>query len=447
MINQPDRLPPQNLDAEQSVLGSMLLDRDAVTRAIEILTPEDFYREQHRAVYQAICRLFDRGEAVDMVTATEELKKSGQLEQVGGVSYIASMANMVPTAAHVERYAKIVAEKSILRRLASTSTEIVHKVYEGREAADDLLDEAEQSIFAIAQGIRRKSYSVLKDVLVRAFERIEYLFANKGRAIGIPTGFSKLDELLCGFQPAELIVLAARPSMGKTTLALNFAAHAAVEHRIPVGVFSLEMSSEQVAQRILCAEARVDSYRLRTGYLRDHDWPELSRALGKLSEAPIFIDDTPNMSLMEMRARARRMRAEHKIGMLIIDYLQLMHARGRAESRQQEISEITRALKGLARELDIPVLALSQLSRAVEQRESRRPQLSDLRESGAIEQDADVVAFIYIRPDQEPERNNHVEVIIAKQRNGPIGTCELIFMKEYARFVEPAVEHAPPDER
>jgi replicative DNA helicase len=440
-----ERVPPQNVEAEQSVLGAMLLDRDAIARAIDIVSATDFYRDAHRVIFEAILRLFDRTEPVDLITVTEELRRASQLEAVGGVTYLATLANGVPTAANVEHYARIVSEKSLLRRLISAATAIAGRAFESREDTDVILDQAEQAIFSISQHFKSAGFQSLKDILVRAFEHVEQLYENKGSAIGVPTGFPELDELTSGLQPSELVVLAARPSMGKTTLALNVACHAAVGQRIPVALFSLEMAGEQVALRMLCGEARVPSHRLRTGFLRDEDWPRLSEALGRLSEAPIYVDDTPSIGVMELRARARRLHAEHRIGLVVIDYLQLMHAHGRLENRQQEISEITRALKALARELNVPVLALSQLSRAVEQREKRRPQLSDLRESGAIEQDADVVAFIYFDPDAPAEKRDLAEIIVAKQRNGPTGSISLTFLRDHGRFHAPETARVPPE--
>lgn len=427
-----DRVPPQNLEAEQSVLGALLIDREAVIRVVELLDSDDFYKEAHRIIFSVMIDLFERAEAIDLVTVTEELRQRNLLEQAGGVSYIAELANIVPTAANVEFYARIVAEKAILRRLLAAATKITQMVYEGTEEVETLLDRAENIIFGVAQGVKGHRYVLLRDVLMETFEHIEYLYMNKGKTIGVPTGYPDLDELTSGMQPSELLILAARPSMGKTTLCLNIACNVAIDHKIPVAIFSLEMAREQVAQRMLCAEAGVNSHRLRTGYLTDEDWPKLSVALGRLSEAPVFIDDTPNLSVMELRARARRLKAEHNVGLIMIDYLQLMNTRGRAENRQQEISEITRSLKALARELQVPVVALSQLSRAVEQRQDRRPQLSDLRESGAIEQDADVVAFIYFNP--ESEHKNVAELILAKQRNGPTGSVDLVFLKEIGKF-------------
>jgi len=428
----PERVPPQNLEAEQSVLGAMLIEGEAIVRAAEILRPEDFYRDAHRRVFEAIIALSDRSEAVDLVTVTEELRRRGQLEEVGGASYLTTLANIVPTAANVEHYARIVEEKALLRNLISAATRVVTRAYEAQDEVAALVDEAEQVIFEISQRRSLAGYAHIKDILMDTFERIEYLYAHKGGVTGVPTGFKDLDELTSGLQPSDLVILAARPSQGKTTLSLGMARNAAVNHKIPVGIFSLEMGREALAQRLLCSEAGVDGQRLRTGYLAEQDWPRLSHALGRLSEAPIFIDDTPAISIMELRARARRMRAEHGIGFLIVDYLQLVQFRGRVENRQQEVAEISRALKALARELKLPVLACSQLSRAVEQREGRRPQLSDLRESGSLEQDSDVVMFIHFNPDSE--HKNLAEIIVAKQRNGPTGSVDLVFLREFGKF-------------
>jgi len=441
-----DKLPPQSLEAEESVLGAMLLDKEAVIRAGELLQSEDFYREAHRKLFDCMLHLSERGEPVDLVTVTEELRRREDLETVGGAAYVGRLANTVPTAANVAHYARIVEERAVLRRLLEAATAIARSVYAGAEDVDTILDQAEQLVFAVSRGVRSHRHVSIREVLVQLFERIEYLYENKGRAIGVPTGFPKLDELTAGLQPSELIILAARPGMGKTTLALNIAAGAALNHQVPAAVFSLEMSRNEVAQRLLCSEAGVNGHRLRTGYLREDDWPKLSRALGRLSEAPIFIDDTPGISVMELRARARRLRSDHAIGLVVVDYLQLMRTGGRTENRQQEIADITRALKALARELDVPVMALSQLSRAVEQRENRRPQLSDLRESGAIEQDADVVAFIYYGPESEQEPGRDAaEIIVAKQRNGPVGSANLVFLKDISRFFPLETRHKPPE--
>lgn len=427
-----DKLPPQNLEAEQSVLGAMLIERDAILRAMDILEPDCFYRDAHRKIFEAIVSLMERSEAVDIITVTEELRRRGTLEDVGGVAALSHLANVVPTAANVEYYARIVEEKAVLRKLIHAASEIARQVYQGEDDVDDIMDKAENLIFNVAQRRRVRSYVALRDVLIDAYEQIESLYANKGQITGVPTGFIEFDDMTSGLHESELIIIAARPSQGKTALCLNIACHAAVRRKVPTAIFSLEMSREQLAQRMLCAEAGVNGHRLRTGTLTEDDWKRLSRALGWLSQAPMFIDDTPNISLMELRAKARRMKAEHDIGLIIVDYLQLMHTRGRAESRQQEISEISRSLKALARELQVPVLALSQLSRAVEQRQDKRPQLSDLRESGSIEQDADVVGFIYHNPEAE---DNVIELIVAKQRNGPTGSVPLVFLKDIGKFV------------
>jgi len=415
----------------------MLLDKEAIFRAMEILRPEDFYKEAHRIIFQAVVSLANRNEAVDLVTVTEELRQKNQLEDVGGVPYLTSLVNAVPTAANVEFYARIVEEKALLRGLIQTATEIVNQGYEGAEEVEKIIDQAEQAIFNVAQRRTTRGYTLLKDTLNEAFEKIEKIFESKGGVTGIPTGYSDFDRYTAGLQPSDLIILAARPSMGKTTFALNIAQYAAVEMRIPTVIFSLEMSKEQLAMKLLCAEAGVDNQRIRTGALTDADWPRLSRALGRLSEARMYIDDTPGVSVMEVRAKARRIKAEEGLGLVIIDYLQLMQGRAKAESRQQEVSEISRGLKALARELSVPIIALSQLSRAVEQRTVKIPTLADLRESGSLEQDADIVLFLY-RDDYynpETEKKNITELIIAKHRNGPLGSVEFFFQKDCSKFV------------
>jgi len=415
----------------------MLLDKEAIFRAMEILRPEDFYKEAHRIIFQAVVSLANRNEAVDLVTVTEELRQKNQLEDVGGVPYLTSLVNAVPTAANVEFYARIVEEKALLRGLIQTATEIVNQGYEGAEEVEKIIDQAEQAIFNVAQRRTTRGYTLLKDTLNEAFEKIEKIFESKGGVTGIPTGYSDFDRYTAGLQPSDLIILAARPSMGKTTFALNIAQYAAVEMRIPTVIFSLEMSKEQLAMKLLCAEAGVDNQRIRPGALTDADWPRLSRALGRLSEARMYIDDTPGVSVMEVRAKARRIKAEEGLGLVIIDYLQLMQGRAKAESRQQEVSEISRGLKALARELSVPIIALSQLSRAVEQRTVKIPTLADLRESGSLEQDADIVLFLY-RDDYynpETEKKNITELIIAKHRNGPLGSVEFFFQKDCSKFV------------
>jgi len=437
-----DRIPPQNLEAEISVLGGVLQDPGALLKAMEVLRPADFYKEAHRRIFGACLDLFERNEPVDLVTLANELLRRKQLEEVGGASALSALVDAVPTAANVAYHARIVKDKALLYALIQKATAVVSRAYADKEDVDEVLDWAEQQIFEISQDKISRSFVPVKSVLKGTFQLIEKLYDRKSHVTGVPTGFRKFDEMTAGLQPSELVVVAGRPSMGKTSFCLNIAEHAATHEQIPVAIFSLEMSKEQLVQRMLCSVAKVDSHKLRTGYLSDADWPKLTTGAGRLSEAPIFIDDTPGISLLEMRAKARRLKAEHGLGLVIIDYLQLISGRGRVESRQQEISEISRSLKAMAKELDVPVVALSQLSRAVESRQPPRPQLSDLRESGAIEQDADVVAFLY-RPAfyrarreeelDEPE-DNTTEVIIGKQRNGPTGTVHLAFLREYTRF-------------
>ncbi|SJZ80940.1 replicative DNA helicase [Selenihalanaerobacter shriftii] len=433
-----DKVPPQSIDAEKSTLGAMLIDRDAIAKVIEVLKPADFYREAHSIIYKVINKLFDNGEPVDLVTVSEELRDEDALEDIGGVSYLTSIANSVPTSANVTYYAKMVEEKSILRNLIKASNHISQLGYNGEKDTEVVLDKAEQLIFNISQKRAVQSYSGIKDVLMKTFDNLEQLYDNKGGVTGVPTGFKDLDNMTSGFQDSDLIIIAARPSMGKTALALNIGQFAAIQSEIPVAIFSLEMSKEQLVQRMLCSEAQVDNHRLRTGYLNENDWNRLTDAAGKLSDSKIFIDDTPGITVMEMRAKARRIKAEHGLGLILIDYMQLMQGSGRPESRQQEVSKISRSLKGLARELNVPVVSLSQLSRAVEQRNDKRPQLSDLRSSGSIEQDADLVAFIYrddyYNPDSE--KQGITEIIVGKQRNGPVGKVELAFQKEYTKFVD-----------
>ncbi len=431
-----ERLPPQNLEAEQSVLGAMLIDREAIVKAMELLRGEDFYREAHRRVFDAIAGLFDRSEAADLVTVSEALRSNNQLESVGGLTFLTALANAVPTAANVEHYARIVREKSVLRQLISAATEVVTRAYDGTEDVAEILDRAEQAIFSIASMTKRRGTSRIKlrEIMIEAFEHIEKLYASQERVTGVPSGFDRLNSMTAGFQPSDLIILAARPSVGKTTLALNFVRAAAVLNSMPVLYFSLEQSALQLALRLLSGEARIDGNMLRTGKLAREHWPRLAQASGRLGSAPVYIDDTPNLSVMELRTRARRIKAEVDLKLIVVDYMQLMHSGGRSDSRQQEISEISRMLKALGRELNVPVMALSQLRRAVEQREGERPQLSDLRESGAIEQDADVVMFIYQDPKSREQGEGRVELIIAKQRNGPTGSVELFFQKSIGLF-------------
>jgi len=439
-----ERVPPQNMEAEQSVLGAMLLDKDAIITAIELLKSGDFYRDGHRKIFQAMLALSDRGEPVDLVTLLEELRGQNQLEAIGGMGYLTTLANTVPTSANVGYYAQIVREKAVLRSLISTATRIVTRCFEAKEEVDEILDEAERAIFEVSQRSSPQGFASMKEILKGAFDRIDKLWGNKGGVTGVPTGFPDLDNITCGLQNADLIILAARPSMGKTTLALNIAQHIAVNEKLPVAVFSLEMSKEQLVQRILCAQANIDAQRLRRGFLSDEDYPKLTKAAGPLAEAPLFIDDTPAISVMEVRAKARRLKAEHGLSAIFIDYLQLMRGSERAENRQQEISAISRSLKALAKELDVPVVALSQLSRAVEQREKKRPILSDLLESGGIEANADIVAFIYRESyyHQNTENRNDTEIIIAKQRNGPVGNIHLFFKENHNKFLSVSRDHA-----
>ncbi len=432
------KIPPQNIEAEQSVLGGILIENTAINKVLEILTPEDFYRDAHRKIYSAMIELSERDEPADLITLTNELRKRDQLTSVGGASYLASLIDSVPTAANIEYYAKIVKEKALLRRLIETSTEIITQCYEDRGDIESFLDDAEKSIFEISEKRIKPAFYPVREIVKESFKTIERLYEKKELVTGVPSGFKELDQRTAGFQPSDLIIVAGRPSMGKTAFCLNIAQYVAIEKRIPVAIFSLEMSKEQLVIRMLCSEAGVEGTRLRTGFLHESDWPKLTLAAGTLSDAPIFIDDTAALSVLELRAKARRLNAENGLGMIIIDYLQLMKGRSRAESRQQEISEISRSLKALAKELSIPLIAVSQLSRKTEERRDFRPQLSDLRESGAIEQDADLILFIYRdevynRSEDNPNRGK-AEIIIGKQRNGPTGKIELAFLDKITTF-------------
>lgn len=433
-----DRVPPQNIEAEQAVLGAMMIDKEAISKATEILRENDFYRQDHRAVYQVIVDLFSKNQAVDMVTVTESLKREGKLDDVGGIQFITYLANAVPTAANISYHAKIVEEKSLLRQLISVSTQIAGSGYEGSEDVNSLLDNAERMILAVSERKISRDFSPIKEVVMSAVDRIDELYNKKGGITGLATGFIDFDHLTSGLQPSDLILIAARPSMGKTALVLNMAQNVAIREKKAVAFFSLEMSKEQLVQRMLCSEASIDSSRLRIGELEDNDWEKLIWAADGLSQADIFIDDTPGITVMEMRAKARRLKVEHNLQLIVIDYLQLMQGSGKknSENRQQELSDISRSLKALARELNVPVIALSQLSRSVESRQVKRPMLSDLRESGALEQDADLVAFLYREDyyDKETENKNITELIIAKHRNGPVDTVKLFFHKQFTRF-------------
>ncbi|MCX5835161.1 MAG: replicative DNA helicase [Deltaproteobacteria bacterium] len=432
------KVPPQNTEAEQSILGGILLDNHALNAVLEILEVHDFYNEAHRRIFAAVLELSDRNEPSDLITLSNILKEKKHLDSVGGASYLATLVDSVPSAANVAHYAKIVKEKSILRRLIGTATEILNKSYHAGSEVDRILDEAEHAIFEISENKIRPAFFPLKEILKDSFRTIERLYEKKELVTGVPTGFDKLDELTSGLQNAELVIVAGRPSMGKTALALNIAQHASIEAGIPVAIFSLEMAKEQLALRMLASEARVDSQRIRKGFLGESDWPKLTTAAGRLSDAPIFIDDTPAISVLEMKAKSRRLKAEVGLGLVILDYLQLMRGGGYADNREQEISEISRSLKALSKELSVPVMALSQLNRKVEDRTNKRPQMADLRESGAIEQDADVILFlyrdeVYNRSEDNPEKGT-AEVIIGKQRNGPVGTVKLTFQEKYTRF-------------
>jgi replicative DNA helicase len=432
------KVPPQNIDAEQSILGSILLDNQALNSALEILEAKDFYSEAHRRIFTATIELYDRNEPADLITLTNILKNKKQLDAVGGMAYLASLVDNVPSAANVGHYAKIVKEKAILRQLIDTATGILKNSYDTGTDIDQVLDAAEHAIFEISENKIKPAFFPMKTIIKDSFRTIERLYEKKALITGVPTGFEKIDDLTSGLQKSDLIIIAGRPSMGKTAFALNIARHAAAEMGLPVAVFSLEMAKEQLAMRMLASEAKVDSQRLRRGLLGETDWPKLTTAAGRLSEAPIFIDDTPAIMVLEMKAKARRLKAETGLELIVLDYLQLMRAGGRRDSREQEISEISRSLKALAKELNVPVIAISQLNRKVEDRTNRRPQMADLRESGAIEQDADLIAFIYRdevynKSEDNPEKGM-AEIIIGKQRNGPIGTVKLAFLEKFTSF-------------
>jgi replicative DNA helicase len=433
-----DRLPPQNLEAEQSVLGAILLDNEAIPKALEILSPVDFYRESHRKIFNVMTELYEKNEAIDLITVTDVLKRKNDLDVVGGVTYLSSVANQVPTSANVRYHAKIIKEKALLRGLINSTTEIAAKVYESSLEADELVDFAERTIFEIADRRTKTAFFSLKEVIKSSFEMIEHLYDKKEAITGVPSGFPDLDELTTGFQPGDLIVIGGRPSMGKTAFGMNIAQHVALEMREPVAIFSLEMSKEQLALRMLCSEAMVDSNSVRKGFIRKEDWHKLTSAAGRLADAPIFIDDSSGTSVLEMRAKARRLKNEHHgLSLVVVDYLQLMRSRGGFERREQEISEISRSLKGLAKDLKVPVIALSQLNRGVELRKPPIPNLADLRESGAIEQDADVIIFLYREEfyNRETPNKGKAEVIVAKQRNGPTKTIGLTFLSSCTKFV------------
>ena len=432
------KVPPNDVEAEQAIIGSMLTDRDAVISAVEVLKEDDFYREDNRTIFEAILNLYGRSEPIDIITLKSELSSMGKFEAVGGLEYIAELPDKVPTTANVEQYIKIVEEKSVLRNLIKTANEIITLGYDQTQEVDGIIDGAEKKIFEVMQKKNQKGYTPIKDILVETFTELEQLYNQKQRITGIPTGFSDLDFRTSGLHNSDLILVAARPAMGKSAFALNIATNAAVRAKVPVAIFSLEMSKEQMTSRILCSEAMVDSNKVRTGKLEEDDWTKLAGAIGPLSEAEVYIDDTPGINITEIRAKCRKLKIEKNIGMVVIDYLQLIQGSNkRSGSREQEISEISRSLKILAKELDVPVIALSQLSRAAEQRPDHRPMLSDLRESGAIEQDADIVMFLY-RDDyynEDSEKKGIAEVIMAKHRGGSTGTVELLWLGSYTKFV------------
>lgn len=444
------KLPPQNIEAEQMVLGAVLIENDSMNKVVDLLTPDDFYKDAHRRIFTVMIDMFETGEAIDLVTLPDALRSKTGLESVGGASYLAYLVSIVPTAANIKNHARIVREKAVLRKLIHAATDIITQSYDETRTVtniDELLDRAEKSIFEIAQNKIRDSFVSLKNIVGHSFAIVERLYERKEMVTGLPTGFVDLDERTSGLQPSDLIIIAGRPSMGKTAFVLNIASHAAIEKGKSVAIFSLEMSKEQLVLRLLGSESRVDAHKLRTGHLSDRDWTPLSNAAGRLAEAPIFIDDTAAISVLEMRAKARRLKADQGLELIIVDYLQLMRGRGDEGSREQEISNISRSLKALAKELQVPVVALSQLNRAVETRpgKEKRPMLADLRESGAIEQDADVILFIYrdevynkCECPHDGEclcgRRGVAEVIIGKQRNGPIGHVDLTFINRYTRF-------------
>jgi len=436
------KIPPQNIEAEQSILGGILLDNLAINNVLELLDVTDYYSEAHRKIFSAIIDLAEKSEPCDLITLSNILRDRRQIEDVGGMAYLASLVDNVPSAANIEYYSKIVKEKAVLRKLIGASTEILNKSYASVSDVEQVLDEAEHSIFEISQNKIKPSFFPLKDLIKDSFKTIEQLFEKKSLITGVATGYNDLDKLTSGLQNSDLIIVAGRPSMGKTAFALNMAQNAAIGTDIPVAIFSLEMSKEQLSMRMLASEAKVDSQRLRKGFLGETDWPKLTTAAGKLSDAPIFIDDTPAISVLEMKAKTRRLKAEKGLGLIVLDYLQLMRGKDTSAPREQEISEISRSLKSLAKELNVPIVALSQLNRQVEARTDKRPQMADLRESGAIEQDADVILFIYRdevynKSEDNPEKG-FAEIIIGKQRNGPTGKVKLTFLKDYTRFEDHA---------
>lgn len=432
-----DRMPPANIEAEQAVLGAVFYEPSILVTIMGILEPDDFYRSPHIKIYRVMCNLNDKGKPVDIIGVTEELSNQGELEDVGGVSYMSDLASSIPSVANVEFYAKIVEEKAILRRLIRSATNLITDAYEQKDDVDVILDNAEKTVLQVASRKNAGSFKYIKDVMLDTYDNIEKLHSNHGEITGLPTGFKDLDDMTAGFQKNDLIIIAARPSVGKTAFALNIAQGIGTKTNENVAIFSLEMGADQLAMRMLCAEGNIDASRLRTGQLEDGDWSKLTMAVGALSNSGLYIDDTPGIKINEIRSKCRKLKQEHGLGMILIDYLQLIQGSGRSENRQQEVSEISRSLKELARELQVPVIALSQLSRGVEQRQDKRPMMSDIRESGSIEQDADIVGFLYREDyyDKDAENKNVIEIIIAKHRNGPVGNVSLAFIKEYNKFV------------
>lgn len=440
MTPEINRLPPQNIEAEQSVLGAIILDNEALPKAIEALSPDDFYRETHRRLYKSIIALFERSEPIDIVTLTDYLRKSDEIEAVGGISYLSYLANSIPTSANIRYHAKIVSEKSMLRALIRTATQITSEVYENSRDVDEVIDYAQKMIFDITDKRTKISFSPLRDVIKDTFKMIEHLYDKKEAITGVPSGFKDIDELTSGFQSGDLIIVGGRPGMGKTAFALNVAGYVAADMRETVAVFSLEMPKEQLALRMICAESGVNSSSVRKGFIGKQDWIKLTNAAGRLADAPIFIDDSSMLTALEIRAKARRLKMEYgMLSLIVVDYLQLMRSMGKFERREQEISDISRSLKALAKELKVPVIALSQLNRAVEQRGEKRPTLADLRESGALEQDADVIIFLYrdeFYNKNNPSNKGKAELIVAKQRNGPTGIVNLTYLADSTKFVD-----------
>lgn len=450
MSNDPSlqKLPPQSIEAEESIISAVLLDNNILLDILDILTPEAFYKSAHQKIFSAVTELFAEDEPVDLVTLAERLRRKKQLESVGGAAYLAKIVDTAPVPANAKQYAKIIQDKAVLRHMISTANDIVQRCYDESGNTDEVIDFAESALFDIADQKQKKNFFPISKIIESNIDTLEARQGNKSLISGVPTGFKRLDQLTSGFQPSDLIILAARPGMGKTALALNIARYAAVEAEIPVALFSLEMSKEQLSLRLLCSEARIDSARVRDGFFNDDDWYSLTNAAGILSSAPIYIDDSPELTSLDIKTKTRRLKREKGVGMIIVDYLQLMRPRKNYERRELEISEMSRTLKGLAKELNIPVLALSQLNRRLEERSDKRPQLSDLRESGALEQDADLVIFIYrdevYNKDENNPNRNIAEIHLAKQRNGPTGICSLVFKGEYTRFENMAYgEYAP----